>query len=235
MGVVLCSKCVPWVRCCAKISKMYIKSTTAQLNRFSGGRGQQGSKYFKLQIRGACTACVLCTFCKLLCKHQLNVQLKRSTAQVHKYNMFQRGVRVNRGPGTSNQIAHNCCKNTNGIQNTKKFNCTSAHVPGRVRGWMGSRQRNLHPGGQWPLHLWRGGSRKVTSYFHNSLDSPLSCSEQLIGYIYSCKICSWKGYSSINYPPSNHPDVFLICTYNFFDLVRKSPQPIKIIGEALSF
>ena len=192
MSVFLCTlvaksrKCAPWGNCCAKIGKMFLKSTTTQLHIFQGGRvvGVQVPQIAnKRQNIEAYTARVLHTFCKLLCKHQLNVQLKRSTAQVHKYNMFQRGVRVNRGPGTSNQIAHSCCTNTNEIYTKVELhNCTSAHVPRRVRGWMGSRQRNLHPGGQWPLHLWRGGSRKVTSYFHNSLDSRLVRNTSLVPF-----------------------------------------------------
>ena len=92
----------------------------------------------KRQNREAYTARVLHTFCKLLCKLQLNAQLKTSTAQVHKYNMFQRGVRVNRGPGTSNQIAHNCCANTNEIytksSTAQVHKCTCSREGERVDG-----------------------------------------------------------------------------------------------------
>ena len=133
-------------------------------------------------------------------------------------------------------IAHNCCTNTP-MKIIK--NCTSAAVHmfegGRVGGWgpgtsnqsaqlhnctcsrEGERVDGVQVAEPAPRRSVAGPPlerRKPQSYFlFSQFFGFKTCLEHFIGYIYSCRICSWKAYSSINYPPSHHPDVLTICTY----------------------
>ena len=99
-------------------------------------------------------------------------------------------------------VQDNCCANTNETytKSCTSNKCTIAHVPGRVRGWVDGVQV-AEPAPRRSVAAPPLERRKPQSYFlFSQFFGFTSFSEQLIGYIYSCRICSAKWCSSINYP-----------------------------------